>query len=173
MSDKIFIGIGYKARQGKNEVAYAIHNFYPEDTAVLGFADGLKVLCRCEYGMTTKDAPLLQRVGVEKRKWREDYWVNLLRYTAEELPQKYILIPDMRFLNEAEFCNVRVKVSRFDRHEKPMIATDRDPNHESETALDDYNLWDYTLYSHEGQLEDLRQTSRRIFRAIRDKHGRS
>lgn len=174
MPDKVYIGIGYKARQGKNEVASAIHDIYPRETAILGFADALKTLCRCEYGMTRKDPPLLQRIGEERRRFDPNYWVNILACTAADLEAPYILIPDTRHLNEVDFCKangVVIKVTRVDALGNPIRAKDRDPHHISETALDGYDGWDYCLVNAEGKLTDTQQFARIIFRKIRDQYG--
>lgn len=148
MIDKTYIGVGHKARHGKDTFARALHALMPRDSKIMSFADALKVYCRVEHGMTTKDAPLLQRIGLEKRAVRENFWVDILKLAAEEASERVIIIPDCRFPNEADFVKRRghmVKVSRIDKNNVPFVTDDRDPNHPSEIALDGYRGWDYVL----------------------------
>lgn len=174
--DKVFIGIGYKARQGKNEVASAIQQAFPRDVTVLGFADALKVYCRVQHGMTTKDAPLLQRVGEEMRQKDPNFWVNILRWTATDRDERYILIPDLRHHNEVEFCKasgVVIEVCRWIPGSGRFVAQDRDPNHISETALDGYGGWDYLIANYEGDRRSLQAHAIHIFSLIRSRYERS
>jgi len=156
--DKLYIGFGHKARQGKDSLVRLINQQYPALTKVMGFADALKVYCRVAHGMTTKDAPLLQRVGVEKRHEDPDFWIKILQYTAQDYPQPIILIPDVRFENEAKFIDDAdgglIRVRRILADGSQYVPSDRDPNHESETALDNY-AWPLTIDIPDGDVSVL------------------
>lgn len=147
--NKIYVGIGAKARQGKDTLARMLHAYNPHNSRIIGFADALKSYARVQHGMTVKDGPLLQRVGVEMRESRgENFWIDVLRHTAEEATERVIIVADMRFPNEAEFIRSQggtlVKVSRIDPRTRQLFVTpDRDPNHISETALDGYKDWNF------------------------------
>lgn len=170
MAAKLYIGLGHKARHGKNFVADTIHQHFPAITRIIGFADALKAHCRVAYGMTTKDAPLLQMVGTDLyRRQNPNIWVDALRYTAEEASEPIILIPDCRFPNEVDFVKSQggatIKVSRLNPDSSPFVAPDRDPHHLSETALDDYP-WDYVITAQSGDTPLLTFRAIETFRAI-------
>jgi hypothetical protein len=160
------LGFGHRARQGKNAAAEAIHAEYPEGTKIYGFADALRTYCRIEHGMTVKDAPLLQRVGLEKRQTDPNFWVNILRAQLVEEQPKVALIIDVRFPNEVEFCDAAIKVTRMVNVCKdptcycggirPYVADDRPADHPSETALDGFDGWYRELTIQDGQMGVLR-----------------
>jgi len=149
MSKKVCIAFGNKARQGKDTAAWAIHRAYPRLTRVIGFADALKAYCRIEHGMREKDAPLLQRMATQFRADDPEKWIRALDHTAAEAPEPVILIPDVRYQNEAAFVQDRdgwlVKVERYNLDGSRYIATDRPADHPSETDLDTFAGWDHTI----------------------------
>jgi hypothetical protein len=171
------LGFGHRARQGKNAAAEAIHAEYPEGTKIYGFADALRTYCRIEHGMTVKDAPLLQRVGLEKRQTDPNFWVNILRAQLVEEQPKVALIIDVRFPNEVEFCDAAIKVTRMVRDYdapvldsypqqypfRPYVADDRPADHPSETALDGYTGWYRELTIQDGQMGVLRSAALMAF----------
>lgn len=144
MSRPLYIGISGKARVGKNTTAQAIHELAPRESTIMGFADALKAHCRVAWGMRTKDPALLQYVGVAVRQADEETWIRVLQDTAEESGYPIILIPDVRFRNEAQFVKdcggLLVRVIR-----PGFVATDRPADHISEVDLDDYQGWDGVL----------------------------
>lgn len=159
--DTLIIGIGHRARQGKDTAARVIHEAFPRETKLYGFADALYALCRIQ-GMRGKDGRRLQDVGetfrtpgaidvagVEVRTHR-NFWVEvLLDRIATDRPA-VALITDMRHTTEAAICEVRIKVERVDAEGRPWLATDRDPHHVSETALADYKGWTHVLRNVDG-----------------------
>src|SRR5271163_4637142 len=87
----MIIAFGSRARQGKDLAGEAIVNYYVNQRSlqakhgrkitapvarVFKFADALYRECREQYGMTEKDAPLLQRVGAERRAEDPNYWID-------------------------------------------------------------------------------------------------
>lgn len=161
----LVIGLGHKARHGKDSCAQAMLESAPGDVLRIGFADALYDYCRIEHGMTTKDAPLLQRVGVEMRERDPQAWIKAVYYKILDKRPKVVVIPDVRFTNEAEFVKAlggyTIKIDRrypVDRnidvtdrtylHDAPWVSKDRDPNHVSETQLDGYS-WDLTITNRE------------------------
>lgn len=157
LTHTLVIGFGHKARQGKDTAAKILTTELPEARR-FAFADALYGYCRVAHGMTVKDAPLLQRVGVERREIDEDIWIKTLYYDLLDKQPEIAIITDVRFPNEAEFIKslggflVRVERFRFDEHGAPrrVCATDRDPEHPSEIALDSYTGWDAVLVNEEG-----------------------
>lgn len=179
----LLIAIGHKARVGKDTLAWMLVDLLRAegiDARRYGFADALKAVCRVEYGMRGKDAPLLQRVGVSYRNgtrvWHEyvtsmdeatptpNIWVTTLLDTiAEDAPQVAI-IPDTRFRNECE----AIKESgglyvRVDRPNRP--DTGRDNTHISEVDLD--GVAADIVVCNDRDLEALRQQAEVVAAVVR------
>lgn len=149
----IIIGIGHKARQGKDTLARTLvieagkRNLYAKQ---YGFADALKTVCRIQYGMRAKNPTLLQNTGVFYRdNISPNFWVHQLdRQIADERPE-IAIITDIRFQNEHFFIKetggYTVRITRFLQDGSLYVANDRDPLHISETALSDDKYWDYSI----------------------------
>jgi hypothetical protein len=142
------VGLGHKARQGKDMLTDALLNHYGNSRR-LGFADAVKVLARADYGMTTKDGPLLQRLGMEGRAHDPDTWVRIVAWTIHEWLESapeglLVVIPDLRFPNEAAFIRayggICVDVRRWHADGSRVITTDRDAGHASETSLNGFTF---------------------------------
>jgi hypothetical protein len=159
----LVLGLGHKARHGKDTAAQAMLEAAPADVLRIGFADALYDYCRVEHGMTTKDAPLLQRVGVQFRTERDPLtWIKAVYYKILDKRPKVAIIPDVRFTNEADFVKAlggyTIKVERRKADGSLYLTTDRDPNHVSETQLDGY-AWDLTITCRDGDVAGLRQNA--------------
>lgn len=155
----LVIGLGHKARHGKDSVAQFMLESAPADVVRIGFADALYDHCRIVYGMTKKDAPLLQKVGVAMRETNPYAWINAVYWKIIDKKPKVVVIPDTRFENEAAFVKAlggtTLRVIRAgDSPQGTFQASDRDPKHVSECQLDNYE-WDLTLFN-SGTLEQLR-----------------
>lgn len=149
----LVLGLGHKARHGKDSCAQALIEAAPADVMRFGFADALYDYCRIEHGMTTKDAPLLQRVGVQFREERDPLaWVKAVYYKILDKKPKVAVITDVRFTNEADFVKAlggyTIKVERRNADDSVFQTADRDPNHVSETQLNDYP-WDLTITNYQ------------------------
>jgi hypothetical protein len=170
LCDTTFIGIGHKARNGKDTVATAIVDAFPTIVRRVGFADALYAHCYVAYGMKGKDAALLQAVGAGERERDPEIWISALYETVKRFNPQYVVIPDLRHQNEASFIKAMggycVKVTRLNADHSQFIDPDRDPNHISETDLDGFAGWDYWIVS------DNVQTTERMalytFRQLRD-----
>lgn len=156
----IIIGFGNKARHGKDTAAEAIVAFYERQNKTRfqhlgkafgtravrhGWADSLYQIARDEYGMKEKDSPLLQRIGNERRVTHgSDYWIRKLAEKIR-LEDDIVVIPDCRYWNEAEWVKANngymINVTRLNADGTPFVDPSRDPNHVSETELDNWN-WD-------------------------------
>jgi hypothetical protein len=165
------IGFGHKARQGKDSAAQFVQREVLHGKgAILSFAESLKEYCRRHHNMTEKDAPLLQRVGAELRAEDPDVFIKALCgklipdgelrialiksiknevmqnlvYTSEPVAASHILIPDVRFHNEADFVRRQgggiYKIVRMYQSGLPYVDGSRDPKHQSEVDLDDYQF---------------------------------
>lgn len=156
---RLLLGFGHKARHGKDSAAQAIANYfdaqfpaYPQ-VRIFKFAAALYDVCRKEYGMTDKDAPLLQRVGAEKRGLNSRYWIDRTFFDVGSF-SGVALITDVRYQNEAEEIKKRggylIGVTRLEESGTPFVAPDRPSGHQSEVDLDDYN-WDGYIRTKTGQ----------------------
>lgn len=165
----LLIGVGHKARQGKDVFAESAVAHYSNQRAVaerhgqishapyaqqFRFAGALYQECRELHGMTTKDAPLLQRIGQERRLQNSLYWVKKVFNQIEKYHPDIALISDVRYQNEAEYIKSKggylVNIFRLNQDGTRYIADDRPADHPSETELDYYN-WDFQISAKSGQ----------------------
>jgi len=159
----ILIGVGHKNGRGKDTVANRLvdkHGFIR-----VSWADSLKEACRViflfnddqlygdkkekidpRWGRTPRW--ILQRFGVEacRNNIDQDIWIKSawLRIQAiwKDNPNKNIVIPDIRFPNEASFIKKNGGILwRVDRD----IPENESSSHTSETSLDTYKGWDQVL----------------------------
>jgi hypothetical protein len=148
-----FIGLGHKARHGKDTVAEGIVSMHPRQVRRFAFADALKAVCRSSYGMTKKDGSLLQFVGQDLRRADPLVWIKALYWFIEEMRPPVALVTDVRQTNEAEFIRsvggVMVNVTRYNPDGTVFVTADRDPNHITEVQLDDYP-YDYYIKNNRG-----------------------
>ena len=77
---------------------------------------------------------VLQMVGTDwfRNLW-PDAWVNCAKRAIEAADAEVIIIPDVRFPNEVDFCQENGVVIR-------LLRAPYSDNHPSETALDDYKF---------------------------------
>lgn len=165
----LIIGFGHKARQGKDTAVEAVVNYYAGQKNVISlnglhshaptvrqfrFAEALYQECRDNYGMTEKDAPLLQQVGSLRRAEDPDYWVKKV-FNAIPTNLDIAVISDVRYRNEALAVSAvggyLVHVSRLNADGSNYIADDRPANHPSEIDLDGFN-WDFSIVAKSGEL---------------------
>jgi phosphomevalonate kinase len=157
------IGISGKKKSGKDTVASLLAANLPKGSAIrYHFADALKREVAIMYGVTVdfieshKDAfrLILQGHGTDYKRnlYGHDYWV---RKVEEALPQfersgfKVLLIPDVRFFDEAEW--VRKQGGSVIRVTK--MYDDTTDKHPSEIELDDYKF--DKVIENNGTLKDL------------------
>lgn len=150
------ITISSKAKGGKDFSANLIKQKLEskgEKVLITHYADLLKYICKTFFGWDGKKnvegRTLLQYVGTDIiRKKNPDYWINFIIGILNLFPNEwdYVLIPDTRFPNENDLMKeyfdvttVRVIRPNFDNG-----LTEEQKNHESETALDDYEF-DYRI----------------------------
>ena len=166
----IIVGFGSKARQGKDSAAEAVvlhfqrkahreKEYYGEVKAtptarIYKFAEALYEECRRDYGMQEKDAPLLQRVGSERRAQDPEYWIKKAFEKIKAEKVGIAILTDVRYKNEARYVKEQggmlINVSRLNVDGSPFIADDRPADHPSEIDLDEHN-WDFYIRAHSGQ----------------------
>lgn len=159
------IGLGHKARNGKDTTAAVFQDYFRSNARRYSFADHLRSICRVDFGMTDKDARLLQVVGTEVYRNGQDFelpdgkvlksrlgrpdphvWTRATYWTIKEQSPLVAIISDVRFPNEADMVKqmggMLIKVTRLTQSGRPYVDPSRDPKHPSETALDGYKGWD-------------------------------
>lgn len=142
------IGLGHKARQGKDTTANLIIDRLGSQAMRIGFADALYAIARVEHGMTTKDPKLLQYLGTEVYRAKDpDVWLRALYHTLLDKRPTVAIVTDVRFPNEArlvkEMGGTLIKVERVAKDGTPHRDPNRSQTHPSETALDTYTDWDF------------------------------
>ena len=77
----------------------------------------------------------LQVVGTDwgRNQVSENIWVNVLTRKWVDAGQPNIIISDVRFENEADFCHFVIKLER--KNNTPNLSDGRDASHESETTV--------------------------------------
>ncbi len=155
------IGLGHKARQGKDLVASILERYGEGRVRRFACSDALYAHCMVAHGMTQKDAVLLQDVGVAMRGRDPDIWVRccfwmIKRWDDDARGAQLAVIPDIRFPNEARAVQTvggqLIRIRRFVDNQ-PFVASDRPATHISETALDDFP-WPMTI-DNDGEVADL------------------
>jgi len=120
----------------------------------------------CPYG---KQRTLLQWWGTEyRRSINPDYWVLRNAEFISECGAEVVLIPDLRFPNEFDFCRkygAAIKV-----HRPGVESPNAHPSEESLAHLKDCE-WDAVIYN-EGTLEDLEKQALYVFDEILEEASR-
>ena len=158
--------ISGKAGSGKNTVSKLIKEYYGEQTCEIAFAKHLKQYAKDYFGWDgkeeTKPRKLLQTLGtdiIRNELEIEDFHADRLVEDIYIL-QKFFnvfVIPDCRFPNEiGEVVSAfgdNVILIRVNRNNNRL--TNKEKNHESETALDNWFGWDHVI-NNNGTLEELK-----------------
>lgn len=171
LKNTIIVALGHKARHGKSWVAKWMASQLP-GAKVMGFADTLKAYCRIAYGMRRKEPTLLQDTASDLRAADHEVFIRALYDTLVEEPPPMVLIPDLRYENEARMIQdiggFLVKVVRLQEGPRylPYVSPDRDPSHQSEIELDTFAGWDHRIIAASGQLDLLEQHSRVVLERI-------
>ena len=126
------------------------------------------------WGMDEKDSPILQIWGTDfrRRYFGADYWlkkgVDEIVHRFFKVPEQVILIPDTRFKNELEAViklgGSYVNVVRLNEDGSRYIDDGRDPNHRSETELDDVEA--RVIVAKSGDMEGLKNETENILKLL-------
>ena len=167
---KIILFSGF-ARHGKDQSATFLKEElkkYGKTVLIYHFADALKSLCESSYNWVKGDKgpigrTILQNVGTAYRENNPECWVNIARQIALGCSEKYMLIPDCRYKNEAlgfldfDYKNVRIKRPDFDNG-----LTEEQKKHISETEMSTFSEYDYII-TNDGSLDNLREKIKKAF----------
>jgi len=169
----MIIGLGYKARVGKDTTAeYLVktYNFAQESFAwplkeyigrqICGFNDrqlygDLKEVIDPEWGMTPRQ--MLQLIGTDalRKVVHDDFWIIPMKRKIREhiKNNKSVVISDVRFPNEVklirEFGGLVIRIDRTNPDKISGVE-----KHSSETELDVYTCWDHS-FNNNGTFEEL------------------
>lgn len=168
------LGLGYRARAGKDTVAAMIREDAGIPVYVFAFADILKRAAMEIFGLGEEDVygdrkmeihpywgvtprEILQRMGTDamRNHFADNVWIAAIQrkisQAVDELEGRpgIFIITDVRFPNEGDI--VREWGGMCVHVHRPSLGPG---THESETAMDGYD-WDYTI-ENDGTLEDLR-----------------
>lgn len=185
------IGISGRKYSGKTTVARIITHKSKLLTDVRGFADALKEevaeflkervpdfksmniphIVHCMDKDKNSFRLLYQWWGTEYRRkyFGKDYWIQILNNYIHDLTPTLMIIPDVRFMNEAEWIarngGVLIRIERecveliSGEHSIPPLTRD---THTSETELTVHNLnWNYIIYNTRG-LKELEERTTQI-----------
>lgn len=105
----------------------------------------------------------LQWWGTEYRRSQDpDYWVKIALYKCKDNSKLYI-ISDVRFINEVNAIKSNSgRLIKVYRSNCPAISN---INHSSETALDNYEDYDYYILNN-GTLEEYQDNCRKVLNKI-------
>ncbi|MBH8568201.1 hypothetical protein KB206_04865 [Microvirga sp. STS02] len=174
------IGLSGRRGSGKDTVARILQQLQPErQWQIRSFGDSIKSVCAALTGEAVTPyytqegkaelvptfhrtrGEMLQQVGSALRAWEPLVWVDA--FFAGLPHDAFVLVPDVRFANEAD--PIRARGGLMLRVEgDPLLQRGdgtRDDNHPSETAMDDYPHFDVVLHNN-GSLEDLTQQVREL-----------
>lgn len=187
----ILIGLGHKARQGKDYVSNYMKEALPSLVSLYSFARELKLYCKehheelltqWQLANQTKQIPackedpiygytrILQWYGTDvARKANPNRWVEAVAERIKTDGPEIGIITDVRFPNEAAYIKENsgytVDVVRRLADGTQFLDPNRDPNHASETALDDYNF-DFIISVRDGDLASLKSKAIGVLTAI-------
>ena len=164
---KIFLIAG-KARSGKDTAANMIKTYYEKNgkkVLIIGFADHIKNYAKKITGWDgtdeTKPRELLQTLGTDiiRKEIDENFFVN--RTIDDIKVYKYyfdvIILSDVRFPNELELPKKVFEEVYTIKVERPNFENNltlEQKKHATETALDNYDNFDYII-NNDGDLEKL------------------
>ena len=177
---KIYVIAG-KARHGKDTTALAIKKVY-KDKKIINLAYGnyvkeyAKKISDWDGSEETKPRELLQNLGTDviRAKIDKDFFVKRLCEDIKVYSYYFdiITISDARFPNEIDFPKklfddvISIKVVR-PNFETPLTL--EQTKHASETALDNYENFDFVLYN-DGSISDLDEKVKEIVEKVENEH---
>jgi hypothetical protein len=153
--------ISGKARNGKSETAKLLKlklESQGKSIVIPAYGNQVKHVCHdyfgCTYDKNEENRSKWQFVGTDKiRKENPNHWVDavidIITIFFDEWD--YVIIDDCRFSNELErwigFDTLNLRVNRLNFK---SALTPEQQNHISETALDNYEHFDYVINSESG-----------------------
>jgi len=175
---KIFLIAG-KARSGKDTTLQIIKDFYEQNgksVVKLGFADYIKnyaqKITNWDGKDETKPRDLLQIIGTDivRNQINKDFFIN--RICEDIMVYKYffdvIIISGARFPNELDIPKKvfkNVKIIEIERPNFTNELTEKQKEHITEHALENYNNYDYLIVN-DGDINDLEKKVKQMIGEI-------
>jgi len=133
------VGLCGHARAGKDSVAVMLLKLWP-GAERFAFSDALAAHCRVVHGMRSRDARVLQDIGMAMRETHPGIWLRALYGTIEDRRPEVAIITGVRFADEAamvrEMGGQIVRVVRREPDGRRFVSLDRDPTHRAEAGVD-------------------------------------
>lgn len=176
----MIIGLSGKKRSGKDETCKILSEVVPTIVPRLrvqrvAFGDAVKeeaytyvlgplgLASSVEASVREENRARFRKIwqfwGTEVRREmceQPTYWVDALKAKVQKFaedPANVVVVTDVRFVNEVEAVkSLGGIVVRLERD----VPVDETSSHASETALDNYQGWDWTL-DNRGSVDELRQ----------------
>jgi hypothetical protein len=178
------IGMSGRRGSGKDTVARLIQQRQPErNWQIRSFGDSIKAVCAALTGESVAPyysqkgkaqivplfrrtrGEMLQQVGQALRAWEPTVWVDA--FFARLPPDACVLVPDVRFPNEADPIRARgglmLRIEGDPLHQRGDGT--RDDNHPSEIALDDYPGFDFVVHN-TGSFADLERQVQELLKQL-------
>jgi hypothetical protein len=180
------IGLGHRARQGKNMFAEAMQSVAPEKIKLYAFAEELKRYCAAHHDelfekypdvpRIHKDDPIYGYVAMLQyygtgivRAENPDAWVSKVRERIELEKPDVAVLTDVRFENEAGYVKqsdgVLLKIVRL-KEDGSVYQDPNRPPHISEEALENYTGWDLVVKAPDGMIDSLKEAGRLIAEGV-------
>lgn len=179
------VGLGHRARQGKNIFGDAMEAVAPEKIKQYAFAYELKKYCADNHDTLFEQYPeipklhkedpvygfvaMLQHVGSLERTKDPDVWLNKVRERVAAEEPAVAVITDVRYPNEADWIKqadgVLLKIVRLAKDGSVYIDPNRPP-HISEEALENYDGFDLVVKAPDGMVESLREAARLVAEGV-------
>lgn len=145
-----------KAFSGKDEFFNSTVEIYKHTNKVIlrkAFADFLKDFCKLIGWDGEKDVAgrnLLQAIGEAARNYNEDVWVEFMLKYINTMKYDILIITDCRYPNEIDLIkkNITNDIVKSIRVIRPNFygnLTSSQLQHHSETAMDNYENFDYKI----------------------------
>jgi len=179
---KIFLIAG-KARSGKDTTLQIIKDFYEQNgksVVKLGFADYIKnyaqKITNWDGKDETKPRDLLQIIGTDivRNQINKDFFIN--RICEDIMVYKYffdvIIISGARFPNELDIPKKvfkNVKIIEIERPNFTNELTDKQNEHITEHALENYSNYDYLIVN-DGDRKKLEEKVKSIIEEVENEH---
>ena len=168
---KIIILSG-KARSGKNEVANILKNKLSGKTIIIAYASYLKTYAHEIIGWNldenTKPRTFLQEIGDLVKKIDSKFLVNRILQDIEVYKNYFdnIIISDARFVDEIEMIKNKYDSIVIRINGKESDLTEIQKHHNTETSLDDYNKYDYSI-NNDGNLNELEEKINNVLEELK------
>lgn len=164
--DCAIIGIGQRAQQGKTTFAKFLANsavadgMHFGDVEIYNIGDLILAHARMVGLCLHKNPVTLQTLGVLYRHVNPDWWLNQLELKITDGNPMVVIVTGIRFPNEIEWVrraqhHALIKVERLRADGAIYVSPDRPKDHLTETALDKFEDWTYTVKVKDGDLTTL------------------